>query len=109
MRVNVRIGLHDFEKIEPQPLDVSIELFAAPDYLENKEIIDYAKLHDAILAWEERAHVELIEAYLKELITLGFSFSSVDAVRASISKPEIFEKTNAAGLGGFIQRQDWRY
>ncbi|MEM7651325.1 MAG: dihydroneopterin aldolase [Pseudomonadota bacterium] len=110
MRVNVRIGLHDFEKEAPQPLDVSIELFAHPDYLKTSDeasIIDYAKLHDAIKGWGARSHVELIETYLKELITLGFSFEKVTAVRASISKAEIFEAAQGAGLSAYIHREDW--
>ena len=110
MRVNLRIGIHDFERQAPQPVDVSVELFADISYLsevDNDSIIDYAKLYEAIKTWEGRAHVELIEDYLKELLTLGFFFDRVVAVRASISKANIFEETDAAGLEVFIRREDW--
>jgi len=110
MRVNVRIGIHDFEKTAPQPLDVSVELFAPLEYLNGVDaasIIDYAIIHDAVQVWEDREHVELIEAYLQELLTLGFEFENVNAVRASISKPAIFENAEAAGLEVFMTRADW--
>lgn len=110
MRVQLRLGLYDFEKEAPQAADVSIELFADVSYLsevDNEKIIDYAKIHEAIKSWEERDHVELVETYLKELLMLGFYFDRVNAVRASISKAEIFDETNAAGLEVFIRREDW--
>ena len=110
MRVNVRIGLEDFEREAPQPVDVSVELFTSVDYLSGVDagsIIDYAKIHEVVKGWENRAHVELIETYLKELIALGFSFEAVTALRASIRKPDIFENANAAGLEAFIRREDF--
>jgi len=110
MRVNVRIGLHDFERKAPQHLDVSIELLTDVSYLSNvdeRSLIDYSKLYDAILGWEGRDHVDLLETYMKELITLGFFSPRVSAVKASISKPDIFEKAQGAGLSVFMNRSDW--
>ena len=111
MRVNIRIGLHDFQTVAPQPVDVSVELFVGADYLKRVQaggdVVDYAQIHDAVLAWEERDHVELIEAYLEELLGLGFGFQDVIAVRASISKPDIFEKAQGAGVEVFMRRADW--
>ena len=110
MRVHVRIGLEDFERTAPQPIDVSVELFADVSYLADAvkgDIIDYAKLHDVILSWEQRGHVELIEAYLQELLKVGFSFERVTAVRARISKPEIFNRAEGAGVEICICRKDW--
>lgn len=110
MRINLCIGLHDFEKQAPQPVDVSVELFTDVSYLSEADaasIIDYAKIYDAVKAWEARDHVELIEPYLGELLALGFSFSRVAAVRASISKPDIFPEAQGAGLEVFMHRNDF--
>ncbi|MCB1532910.1 MAG: dihydroneopterin aldolase [Alphaproteobacteria bacterium] len=109
-RVNLRIGLCAHEKEAPQPVDVSVELFTDISYLyeaDPENIIDYAKIHAAVKGWEARDHVELIEEYLKELLELGFSFPRVSAVRASISKPAIFEDAAGAGLEVYMNRQDW--
>lgn len=111
MRVQVHIGLEDFERKGPQPLDVSVELFTDVEYLSGaraESIIDYALIYKAVKAWETRAHVELIETYLQELLALGFSFARVSAVRASISKPEIFEEAGGTGLSVFMRRGDYR-
>ncbi len=111
MRVNVRIGLYEAERAAPQPLDVSVELFAAPVYLNGADkggIINYERIHGAIKAWESRDHVELIEDYLRELLEIGFEFDQVIAVRASVSKPEIFAESAAAGLSVFMRRADYK-
>lgn len=108
MRIKLRIGLEDFEKTAPQAVDVTLELFAAPSYLDDDEIIDYAEIYNTVKAWEERTHVELIETYLKELIALGFSFEDVTALRASITKPDIFDEADAAGLSVLLKREDYK-
>lgn len=111
MRINLRIGLEDFEKEAPQPIDVSVELFTSPDYLFSADpdsIIDYAQIHECLKSWEAREHVELLETYMQEILELGFGFENVTAMRASISKPEIFEQAEHAGLEAFIHRQDYR-
>ncbi len=106
MRVNVRVGLLPAEKVSPQPLDVSVELFVAPSYLQSEEIVDYAIIHKAIKAWENREHVELLETLMQELLSLGFGFDVVEAVRVSISKPTIFKETQKAGVNAYLQRAD---
>ncbi len=108
MRVNVRVGLLPAEKVSPQPLDVSVELFVAPSYLQSDEIVDYAIIHKAIKAWENREHVELLETLMQELLSLGFGFEAVEAVRVSLGKPVIFQETNAAGVSAYIRREDFR-
>ena len=110
MRVHVRLGLYEHERAAPQSLDVSVELFAVPDYLSGVEldnIIDYAKIYEAVKSWESRDHVELVETYLRELLALAFTFDRVTACRASISKPTIFEEAEGAGLSVFMRREDW--
>ncbi len=110
MRVNVRIGLQAYEKGKPQPLLVSVELFTAPSYLaavDESKIIDYALIHEAVKSWETRPHVDLIETYLKELLDLAFGFEDINACRASISKPAIFEEAEGAGLTVFMRKADW--
>ncbi len=110
MRVNLRIGLEAHERTAPQPVEVSVELFAAPEYLRNVDkdgLMDYARLYDALKSWESRPHVELLETYMRELLAVCFDDARVIAVRASLSKPEIFSEAKGAGVAVFIRRGDW--
>lgn len=110
MRVNVRIGLLDSEKLAPQALDVSVELMAAPAYLgqgAGGDIVDYAQVHDYVLDWEDRPHVEILESLASELLGFCFGFTPVIAVRISVSKPDIFDRAGQAGIGVFMRRDDY--
>lgn len=101
LRVNVSIGLYEGERQAPQAVDVSVELRVAPDYLTSVDaasIVDYGKVHDAVMAWEVRDHVDLIESYAKELLDFAFSFASVREVFIQISKPDILETAQGAGV-----------
>ncbi len=110
MRVNVRVGLLEAERVSPQPLDISVELFVAPSYLKGVDetnIVDYADIYKAIKTWEDREHVELLESLLGEIVELGFGFEGVEALRASIAKPAIFDEAHGAGLSAYLRRADY--
>ena len=110
MRVAVRIGLLESEKRAPQALDVSVDLFAEPDYLlrgAGGDILNYALLHDFILGWEKREHTELLETLAQDLLDFGFAFNEVMAVKLSLSKPDIFDQAQQAGLSLYMRRVDY--
>lgn len=107
MRVNVRIGLLDSEKLAPQPLHISAELFAAPDYLLDDDIIDYSVLYNEIESWESRSHTDLLETLLNHLFESAFGFDAVMAAKIQIEKPNIFEKTQQAGISAYLTRDDY--
>ncbi len=107
LRVHVRIGLYESERKTPQALDVSMELRVAPDYLisvDKNTIIDYGRVHDAIMAWEQRDHVDLIETFAHEALDLGFAFDAVQEVFVQISKPDILKTARGAGVRIDINR-----
>jgi dihydroneopterin aldolase len=110
-RVEVRLGIYDFEKIKPQPIRVSVRLampFAAMRSIKTiKDTVDYEPLRNFIRAWEQRSHVELIETLLHELVDFCFEDERVDQVEASIRKTAIFEEVEEVGVGISTQRNHW--
>jgi 7,8-dihydroneopterin aldolase/epimerase/oxygenase len=107
--VDARIGLHPSEN-KPQRLRVSVKLYAAPSYLNGvseDSIIDYKIVRDAVLAWEGREHVRLVETYVRELLDLAFSLKSVEAARVSVAKANIFPESKGAGVEAFMTRGDY--
>lgn len=109
--VDVRIGINPSEN-KPQPLAVSIELFADPvKYLgtiSTSSIINYQRLYDAVKSWEGRAHVGLIETYVRELLDLSFTFEKVVAARLSVTKKAVFPAAQGAGVEVFMTRRDYK-
>lgn len=108
MHVHVRIGLLDVERTAPQPLQVSVEVFANLEYLSQavagEALMDYAQLHKAIKAWETRPHTELLETLLQDLLQHAFALPQAQRVQASIGKTQIFDQAQQAGLAVDITR-----
>lgn len=113
LSVNIMIGLYPWEQGEEnrQRVDVGVELFVnGADYIftaNSDNIVDYGKIHDAVQLWRERAHTDLIENYLQELAGVCFEHGSVCACRISITKPDIFENAETAGVEAFLTREDY--
>nr|AIA10531.1 dihydroneopterin aldolase [uncultured bacterium] len=107
--VDVRIGLHASEA-KPQRVLVTVELYADPSYLKDvteETIIDYKRIHDAVMEWPGRDHVKLVETYARELLDLAFGFQKVEAARVSVTKADIFPKAAGAGVEIFMTREDY--
>jgi FolB domain-containing protein len=108
MRVNVRIGLLPEERLQPQALDVSVALFAGAEYLAQAadgDYIDYARVHDFVLGWEEQEHVEMLESLAQQLVDFAFALDArVTGVKLSLSKPDIFDAAKGAGIEVFFRR-----
>ncbi len=112
MRLNVRIGLLNEEKIAPQPLNVTLECFVKSDYLSTAiqgEILDYAQLYALLESWEAKPHTELLETLAQETIQEIFTrFLNIESIRLCIEKPDIFDKTNRAGIDITIHYEDFQ-
>jgi dihydroneopterin aldolase len=106
IEVKVRIGLYAWER-KPQRIRVSVELYTdAAAYLADPQnkFIDYDIIHERVLTWPGRAHIDLIESFAAELIDLCFTFENVIAARVNISKPDIFDGTATPGIEIFMKR-----
>jgi dihydroneopterin aldolase len=110
-RIQVRLGIYDFEKLEPQPIVVSVRLSipfsALPKIKSIRDTVDYEPLRNFIRAWEQRSHVDLIETLLHELVSFCFEDARVEQVEASIRKSAIFDEVEEVGVGITTHRQDW--
>jgi dihydroneopterin aldolase len=110
-RIQVRLGIYDFEKLEPQPIVVSVRLSipfsALPKIKSIRDTVDYEPIRNFIRAWEQRPHVDLIETLLHELVSFCFEDVRVEQVEASIRKSAIFDEVEEVGVGITTNRQDW--
>jgi dihydroneopterin aldolase len=109
MRVQVRIGLLDEEKLAPQALIVNVQAFMNPDYLQDAlagQYVNYAAFYSFIKDWEDRTHTAMLEELARDLVSFAFDFKTVEAVAISISKPNIFAQAQQAGVELFLNRTD---
>lgn len=95
IEVHVRCGLHAFEYERPNRLRVSVWQYGR---LKDGEFIDYDLMRNAIVGWQSRDHVELLETLLNDIMATAFANPLVLACRARIVKPDIFPETQHAGV-----------
>jgi len=107
----LKIGIFPHEELKAQRVVVDVALYADPKtYLKSVNldtIIDYGTVYNAIISWTERPQVQLIEDYLKELVTLCFEFASVEACQISIKKSDVFGPDQGAGVELYTSREDY--
>ncbi|MCC6598028.1 MAG: dihydroneopterin aldolase [Alphaproteobacteria bacterium] len=111
IEVPLKLGLFAHEKNAPQRVIVTVEVYAdTASYLRNatpQSIIDYNVIYQTISSWADRPHTQLIEDYLRELLTLCFDFPAVTVCRASIQKADVFGPEQGAGIEACIRREEW--
>ena len=109
--VTARVGLASWERERSQRLIVNIELYAgSQDYLSdvtNESIIDYCPIYDRIQNWRTRAHTDLIETLVRDLLSTCFDCPQVAACKVSVAKPEVFDQAQGAGAEVFMHRRDY--
>ena len=102
--VEVRVGLHPWERHAERPsrLIVNVEMFAPgkPDH----NFIDYDKIHDVFKTWPGRDHVDLLETLVEDVVALCLAIPEVAACRVSVVKPDIFNDTAAVGIEMYRRR-----
>jgi dihydroneopterin aldolase len=110
IEVEVQVGLHPWELHPERPtrLWVDVELYALdpprhPTGL--YQVIDYDRLRRHVRAWEQRPHTPLLETLAEELVEFAFEDPRVDAVRATLLKPDIFNEARGAGVELFRRRK----
>jgi len=113
VEVEVRVGLHPWEKYPERPtrLIVNVELFAhvpprstlSPS---DKPLIDYDDIREELRKWPGRPHTPLLESLVDELVRLAFRNPHVEACRVSIVKPDVFNEAAGAGVEVYRLRHE---
>jgi dihydroneopterin aldolase len=108
VQTEAHVGLHPWERHPERPtrLLVNVELYApAEDRADTGPLIDYDPIRAALKQWPSRPHTDRLETLAEELVTLCFAAPTVRACRVSVTKPDIFNETEAAGIEIFRVRK----
>ena len=94
-RLQVSIGIHDFEKEGPQTVVVNVDLLLAPaDEAHNDRIanvLNYDVVHDGIKALAGSRHFNLQETLVDAIIDLCLAQPGVIEARVSTEKPDVYK------------------
>jgi dihydroneopterin aldolase len=107
-----RCGLHPWEQHPERPtrLIVSIDLYVAlgPGAVPENEIVDYDQVREFIRTFPSRPHTRLLETIANELTAVCFRAPAVQACRIALTKPDIFNEVEGAGIEVFRTRGSWQ-
>ena len=93
-RLQVSIGIHDFEKEGPQTVVVNVDLHLAPagkahgDRIAN--VLNYDLVHDGIVALAKSRHFNLQETLIEAILDLCLAQPGVVEARVSTEKPDVY-------------------
>jgi dihydroneopterin aldolase len=94
-KLQVSIGIHDFEKKAPQTVVISVDLvLAAPDKAHNDRIanvLNYDTVHDGIVALAKSRHFNLQETLVEAILELCLAQPGVVEARVSTEKPDVYK------------------
>jgi dihydroneopterin aldolase len=100
------VGVHEFEKVRPQRIRVSIDLSVGPRPADATDTVDtvlsYENIVKAVRAIVATGHFHLIETLAEHIAADCLTHFTVSTVRVKIEKPDIFP--DAATVGIEIER-----
>ena len=95
LRLQVSIGIYDFELAKPQAVVVNVALFLAPperaaeDDIAN--VLNYDVIHDGIVALAKSRHFNLQETLVEAILDLCLAQQQVIEARVSTEKPDVYK------------------
>ncbi len=94
LRLQVSIGIYDFELEKPQAVVINVDLLlveperAADDSIAN--VLNYDVIHDGIVALAGSRHFNLQETLVEAILDLCLAQPQVAETRVSTEKPDVY-------------------
>src|SRR6266404_2219153 len=94
-KLQVSIGIHDFEKTAPQTVVVNVDLLLGPaekahgDRITN--VLNYDTVHGGIVALAKSRHFNLQETLVEAILELCVTQPGVVEARVSTEKPDVYK------------------
>ena len=95
LRLQVSIGIYDFELEKPQAVVINVDLLlveperAADDSIAN--VLNYDVIHDGIVALAGSRHFNLQETLVEAILDLCLAQPQVAEARVSTEKPDVYK------------------
>jgi dihydroneopterin aldolase len=101
LRFGANLGLLDFEREGPQPIQVDAEINLGAQAIVSRDadigrVLDYGRVRQIIIDECTSEHTDLLEALLGKLCTRLMRLSGVAGVRIKVTKLEIFPDCQVA-------------
>ncbi len=95
LRLQVSIGIHDFEKDGPQTVVVNVNLLLGAAEVAHRDrianVLNYDVVHDGIVALAKSRHFNLQETLVEAILDLCLEQPGVVEARVSTEKPDVYK------------------
>ena len=101
LKIDMLIGVRDFEKTAPQRVEVSLQVYARLDKDEHgvKDYVSYSDIVSDIEAETQKlGHIELLENYADLISEWVLRDKRVGRVVVEVIKTEIMKQTDGVGV-----------
>jgi dihydroneopterin aldolase len=104
--VQVRLGVHDFERLGPQRILVNVDLYiplsqSTPQSDQLHEVVDYDFIRSCIAQRVSQGHIQLQETLVDDLLQTFLAHPKVRAARVSTEKPDVYPDCEGVGVEVF--------
>ncbi|XHS80506.1 dihydroneopterin aldolase [Burkholderiaceae bacterium UC74_6] len=101
LRFDANLGILDFEREDPQPIQVDAEINLGPQALVSSDadighVLDYRRIRQIIIDECTAEHTDILEALVAKLCTRLMKLPGVMGVRVKVNKLEIFPDCQVA-------------
>ncbi len=101
LRFGANLGILDFERTGPQPIQVDAEINLGPQALVSSDadighVLDYRRIRQIIIDECTAEHTDILEALVAKLCTRLMKLPGVVGVRVKVNKLEIFPDCQVA-------------
>jgi FolB domain-containing protein len=101
LKIDMLIGVRDFEKVTPQRVEVSLQVYAKLDKNEHgvKDYVSYSDIvRDIEAETQKLGHIELLENYADLISKWILRDERVRRVVVEVIKTEIMKQTDGVGV-----------
>lgn len=110
LTVQAQIGIHAFEKEQPQRVILDIDLYVplaatSPSQDSIAEVVDYDFVREVVQARLARGPIQLQETLCDDVLASLLAHPQVLAARVSTRKPDVYPDCDAVGVEAFRIRE----
>lgn len=111
LRLELSIGIHDFERAGPQAYLIDISLGLSADYVthrdEIEETVDYDTLRTRVVQHATSKHFNLQETLIQDVVRICFDLDPrVQTVDVTTGKTSVYPDCDMVGLHYIVQRAE---
>lgn len=109
--VEAAVGISDWERVpgKRQRLKFDVAVYR-DDFGREADIADcfnYSSLQRFLAGFGERAHMDLLESILADVLDFCFEDPRVVAAEASVAKPDVFNGRGVPSVSAAVARAQW--